>query len=80
MQTKLDIPNQRKKFYYARIYINNRITKQFWGKLWERREHIRKAKWIGKMRKELGLDGGENKPRLTQSNTQKSTELENTMP
>ena len=36
-------------------------AKQFWSKIWERREHNRRVEWINNMEKELqGLEKGHN--------------------
>ena len=38
---------------------DDKETKQFWGKIWQRREHNRKTEWISNMGKELeGLEEG----------------------
>ena len=38
---------------------DDKNAKQFWNKIWERREHNRRAEWISNMGKELeGLKGG----------------------
>ena len=37
--------------------LDDKETKQFWGRIWEGREHNRKVKWINNMEKELqGLE------------------------
>ena len=49
-------------------------VKLFWSKIWEWKEHNRKAKWINNMEKELhGLEEGlvDNTPGIAQNNTQK---------
>ena len=65
IQTKEDIPQQRKIFYQqikgecTKTYQqpDNEETKQFWYKIWEWREHNRKAEWISNIGKELeGLE------------------------
>ena len=39
--------------------LDDKETKQFWSKIWERREHNRKAEWISNMEKYLqGLEEG----------------------
>ena len=54
---------------------NDKETKQFWSKIWQRREHNRKTEWISNMGKKVRRTRrrteSENTHRLTPSNTQK---------
>ena len=50
IQTKQDVPKQRKKFYqqWMKPYqkLKTREAKRFWSKLHERKDHDKKAEWI----------------------------------
>ena len=58
---RYNIPKQRKQFYQqvggecskTNQQQDDKETKQFSSKIWERREHNRKAEWISNMEKEL---------------------------
>ena len=87
------IKQYRQKRTFEKIYLqlgeectktnqqpNDKETKLFWSKIWERREHNRKS-WMDKQHGERvritrRSPEGKNAPRLTQSNTQKSTKSE----
>ena len=89
IQTKQDIPKERKKILlaegrdYTKTYqhSDNKETKQFWSKIWKRREHNRKAEWIDNMVKVLEVveEGHKAKiqHRFPQRSTQRRTKLEN---
>ena len=72
------MPKQRKHFLpalgreWSKTYqqLDDKEIKQYWSKIWERREHNRNTEWIGNMGKEF--------ERLKY--TQKSTKLENPKP
>ena len=58
-------------------------TKQFWSKIWRRKEYNRNFEWMNNMKKELELnEGSEGKhtPWPAKSNTEANTQLENTKP
>ena len=60
IQTKQDIPKQRKKFYQQVVgdgtktyqQPDTKEAKQFWRKIWQPREDNKKAEWISNIGKE----------------------------
>ena len=50
---------------------DSKEIKEFLSKIWEQKEHKKKAKWINDMKKDLlELEEGEHKTGITTSNTQ----------
>ena len=63
------IQNNERKFYHlvggecmrTNRQLDAKEIKQFWSKIWEQKEHNKKAEWINNMKKEL--QGAEEGPK-----------------